>query len=362
MEVRWIFMMIYSLLYRIVFFIPLCARKCFSKVNDDHKDVMFVQGAFIPPPNKFPMNLFWNEIPGKNLLFPTIGPVSSIDDRAIQLFKSIDRKKLDSIKFISHSAGCNTVLKLVEYLHNHHCGMIKEGLVDIDVDIDDLHTNPNYNIMFYETDGSPVYISPRFIKKIVLVSPPLAGVEILDDYPEIGNKWKVESFAIATAHLVQAVFGKKSMVCLDDVENRLDHIKHGKSIFKSLTPKHASISSSIGLDICMKYDIGMKRVITHHSYSIRNGDYVKPGAHPVLSMYILLGVNKGKHDGLTSVQSQTYKLDCNCKYEGDVYTCPDCKSIYADIDHFCISIGSTKREIEISGKVWSKVIDYIENA
>ena len=54
-------------------------------------------------------------------------------------------------------------------------------------------------------------------------------------------------------------------------------------------------------------------------------------------------------------------LNCDCKYSGDVYECGSCKTIYADIDHFCISIGSTSKEIDVSQRVWSKVMKYIES-
>lgn len=366
MNLEWVFKMVYSILYRIIIFvvsIPLkFKKKCSNKDNIDyHTDIMFVQGAFVLPPDRYPMKFFWNNISNKSMSSPIMGPVSSIEERAIQLFNSIDRSNTTNLKLISHSAGCNTVLKLIEYLHYHHCGMIKEGLVDSEMEIDDLLSNINYQIIFFEPDGSPVYITPAFIKKIALVSPPLAGVELLNNYPTSGNKLGVESLALATAHLVQVVVGEKAMLCLDNVNDRLQHIRHGNSIFKSLTPDNARVSSLVGLKICELYNIDIMRVITHHSYSIKDNEYVKPDSHPVLAFYILLGVNKGKHDGLTSVDSQTYMLNCNCKYTGDVYECGNCKTIYADIDHFCISIGSTTKEIDVSQRVWSKVMKYIES-
>jgi len=366
--------MLYSLVYRLVLILSNIPYRCYSLSRNTEcnlaSNVMFVQGAFVTPPDRYPMKFFWNSNSNKSLSSPILGPLSSIDERAVQLFASIDRQNNKSIKFIAHSAGCNTVLKLIEYLHYHHCGMIKQGLVQNNVDVEDLVTNPNYQILFTEVDGSPVHISPSYVEKIALVSPPLAGVDLLNNYPASGNKWSIESISLAVAHLIEAVVGENAMLCLNGISNRLHYIRYGPSIFKSLTPERAMKDTETALAICKLYKIDAMRVITHYSEQICEREYVKPDAHPVLMLYIPMYLETMKrvksnidtcstHDGLISVNSQRFMLGCDCQYTHDVYECNNCKTVYAHIDHFCISIGNTAREVRISEQVWSKVFDYI---
>ena len=360
---KWLFYTIINIFYRSLLLVYNLPSKFVGKYHDDHHDdILFVQGALIPPPDRFPMNLFWNPISHKGVRSPVMGPLSRMNERAIQLFNSIQAFK--DIKLIAHSAGCNTVLKLIEYLHYHHLGMIKlrrggrEGGREGGRDVDYLYTNPNYKVIFVDEYGKGLDVSPKCISKVVLVSPPLAGAELLlNEYPEVGNKWTMESVVLFMAHGMQMLIGDKSMMCLGHIQDRYKHATSGKNIFKDLTPDKAKQDTELGLRLCKMYNIEVKRVITHHSEAIYEKECIKPSAHPALLVYMAMGVYGNKHDGLITLDSQRYMLDCDCEFNGDIYKCEKCGTIYANIDHFSISIASTHREIPICREVWKMIMN-----
>lgn len=240
-------------------------------------NTIFIGGAFTFPPNRMSFDPCWGMSNGKVCWMPKIGPVSSPEDGACELFASLfgmkevryfhrnttgankaekvfgnawlrdvqdklmcyltghevnkiceppkisDREK---INIVTHSNGFVWVSQFLIYLHYHKMGMIKlkkskgisltEDEIALLMKVTDLD-NDEYKVLFYNDHGDPMDIGPSIINKMAFISPVAGGIEYIRSAMGITDDMSFKRLSLGWfVSLLAIVYNKLSAFKLDN--------------------------------------------------------------------------------------------------------------------------------------------------
>lgn len=272
----------------------------------------------------------------------------------------------NKIKILCYSAGVSTFNQMLIYMHENNIGYIIEKInkkasltcreKEIYHKITDAK-NKRYKCHFpcIKQDGNNenIHLSPDMFEKIVFISPPFTGVEWISEglnleentqkYCTYSITWLVSLFLCVYYKLVGDTEGYLISPYLGQYsENFCEFINNGRNLVQDLADVKTLEKDSVeAMKIMEMYGLKHIRVITNACTEVGNNYYFKPDSEPNIYLYWLFGSRlfKKKHDGVISLESQTFGLKCSCLEEqcfDSLYKCNKCGTIVCPVDHASI--------------------------
>lgn len=353
-----------------------------SEINGD---IIFVGGLGTYGSTEAFRLQYWGILDKKITWVPKIGPFSSIDDRARELFYALvpgeyihynpdhnhtrkvskrdetnyhgkitlnedetnNEEDLGKYTLIGHSAGGPTILRMLHLLAEQHKYLIEKNLTTIPFPqgMDDIEGK----LHFIKDNGESWIITPKHFKSVITISSPYGGVTYYKagnfnpDYTSkrFGLAWFVYGLiqlyyliSIPLYRIVYDVFLSQFSWRYSFFDKNEDHI------IMSMVPKNNKSVSDQGMKVIEAYEMKTMRITTEATVRLRNYNIIDPSKSLILFPFFPLQYpyNIGKHDGVVELDSQLYGINCECTKKdkrelSNIWECPKCGVIYTKYDH-----------------------------
>jgi hypothetical protein len=276
---------------------------------------VFVMGTFSHTPEEVPLLPYWGAIDSNHIISPKLGKISSIHDRACELFYQLKGMDIDYGYYHSQ-----------QYKHQQ----IIPNPYKISIDWSEsqpLHfvchsaggTTMNYLLYLLEINYFKLNTSAKWVKSITYISVPHKGVNYLS---RMGINEKYVS-KISRAYLFSRLilflhYVLKLVQRLNRNIIKYDYNLHQHSLISfdndnlglDLNVNKCKKITNVAISIANKYNIPTLNIVCHNSEKIgKYGYYATSGLSPISFMFMLTSSVKdldSPHDGLVSVESQKY--------------------------------------------------------
>lgn len=367
------------------------------------EDTIFIGGAFSFPIGNMLYDTYWCS--GDKVCWaPRIGPVSSPEDGARELFASLRGSNHETLPYsfitriymfivhlfsgieydnigrppilsskskinvITHSNGFVWAGQLLIYLHQHKIGMMKEkmsrgveltsGELSLLGKIRDIDSS-EYKILFYDNDREPIDVGPDVFRKMCFVVPPAGGIEFMRSFLDTLDDFSFNKFG--AGWLIAQLSSRWN--------SSATYLSGKEGIHTGWIEPLARKRTDMIMEIAELYNIPVTRVIGESSTNMFGLHLTRPFCSLSVTLSTMFGCGRvldsdrygdlysqelSSHDGVISTRSQLYGVKCSCRdspKKEDVVTCDTCGTIYTTLDHTGI-ISGTGDAVEIHQKIF----------